>query len=80
MTAFKLQTTIPVNFNCYILFFFGGGGVWGLSPYVTLKVDKPEVQQDFSPKLSSNQHCRMFVISLVIQFDKAFHPAILYEN
>ena len=32
MTAIKLQTTIPVNFNCYILFWGLGGGGAGLAP------------------------------------------------
>ena len=36
MTAIKLQATIPVNFNCYILL-GGGGGGGGLAPICNFK-------------------------------------------
>ena len=54
MTAIKLQTTIPVNFNCYLL-------LRGLPQNVTLLVGKSKVRQDLSLKILSNQHCCKFL-------------------
>ena len=44
-----------------------------------IKIIKKTIKTDFSPKLTLNHRCCKF-LSLVIPFDKSFHPVVLYEN